>query len=310
MHGQRRREPGPHDRGRTRKALPRPRLTSRSQDGPAPSKEPGHGRSARDPGPQRSIHPGAPVLVAVIWATPRSPAWRTTGRRTRFRRTRCGARSPTTTWGSAPRRPPPGPAAAARPGRARPGGDCLGRSRWFPHPRAPGRCRGRPLGPEAASRPAGLRRRPGSAGARSPRPKGEPDRDREHLHRRRGCPDPGGDVLLIERGRPPFQGAWALPGGHVDAGESPFVAAAREPAEETGVHVPVGNLHQIGVWDQVAATRAARTSPSRTWSSASTAAGHRRGRRRTARWWPVKDLPERLAFDHSDIISAAVAPNS
>ncbi|MEW1700659.1 MULTISPECIES: hypothetical protein [unclassified Streptomyces] len=31
---------------------------------------------------------------------------------------------------------------------------------------------------------------------------------------------------------------------------------------------------------------------------------------RTARWWPVKNLPENLAFDHADIIGAAVTPNS
>nr|WSW49647.1 hypothetical protein OG296_42185 [Streptomyces sp. NBC_01001] len=34
------------------------------------------------------------------------------------------------------------------------------------------------------------------------------------------------------------------------------------------------------------------------------------GDARTARWWPLKDVPEQLAFDHADIISAAVAPNS
>lgn len=28
----------------------------------------------------------------------------------------------------------------------------------------------------------------------------------------------------------------------------------------------------------------------------------------TARWWPLKNLPERLAFDHADTLSAAVVP--
>lgn len=40
-------------------------------------------------------------------------------------------------------------------------------------------------------------------------------------------------VVLIERRWPPF--GWALPGGHVDAGESCERAALRELAEETGL---------------------------------------------------------------------------
>lgn len=40
-------------------------------------------------------------------------------------------------------------------------------------------------------------------------------------------------VVLIERRWPPY--GWALPGGHVDAGESCEQAALRELAEETGL---------------------------------------------------------------------------
>ncbi|MBT1183923.1 NUDIX hydrolase [Streptomyces sp. CJ_13] len=120
---------------------------------------------------------------------------------------------------------------------------------------------------------------------------------------------PSRHVLLIERGWPPFEGAWALPGGHVDAGEAPYVAAARELAEETGVHVPVGALHQIGVWDQL--NRDPRGHyvtfaymvivPDGTPVTAGDDA-------RTARWWPLTALPDQLAFDHADIINAAVIP--
>lgn len=42
-------------------------------------------------------------------------------------------------------------------------------------------------------------------------------------------------VLLIERRDPPH--GWALPGGHVDRGESLPAAAAREAKEETGLTV-------------------------------------------------------------------------
>ena len=48
-------------------------------------------------------------------------------------------------------------------------------------------------------------------------------------------PDPA--VLCVERGVPPGVGEWTIPGGHVETGEEPATAAARELEEETGVAV-------------------------------------------------------------------------
>ena len=43
------------------------------------------------------------------------------------------------------------------------------------------------------------------------------------------------NVLLIRRRKPPRQGAWSLPGGHIEFGETAAAAALRELREETSV---------------------------------------------------------------------------
>ncbi|MBC6447145.1 NUDIX hydrolase [Actinokineospora sp. HBU206404] len=46
-------------------------------------------------------------------------------------------------------------------------------------------------------------------------------------------------VLLVE---PSYKPTWEIPGGAVDADESPWVAASRELAEELGLDRPAGRL--------------------------------------------------------------------
>lgn len=111
------------------------------------------------------------------------------------------------------------------------------------------------------------------------------------------------ELLLIERARDPFEGHWALPGGFVDAGESPDVAAMRELKEETGVEaVPTVALGAFGAPGRdprgwvVSVGYLGFASPDCTALAGDDA--------RKVGWFRVDSLPK-LAFDHDQIIKAA-----
>lgn len=117
-------------------------------------------------------------------------------------------------------------------------------------------------------------------------------------------------VLVIQRRWDPFEGCWALPGGHVDAGEPAEAAARRELLEESGVTAP-DVLHLAGVFDEpgrdprghVISVAFAGYLPAMVKPTAADDA-------QAAEWRPVHELlatPEELAFDHHRILTAAVA---
>jgi 8-oxo-dGTP diphosphatase len=58
-------------------------------------------------------------------------------------------------------------------------------------------------------------------------------------------------VLSIKRGRPPFVGMWANPGGNIDEGEKPLDAAVRELEEETELVIPANQFTYVGAFDKL-----------------------------------------------------------
>lgn len=55
----------------------------------------------------------------------------------------------------------------------------------------------------------------------------------------------GGDVLLINRAKPPFLGYWGLPGGKIEFGEHPEETAIREIKEEAGIDAEVVGMRGV-----------------------------------------------------------------
>lgn len=114
-------------------------------------------------------------------------------------------------------------------------------------------------------------------------------------------------VLLVRRGAEPYKGCWALPGGFVDEGERPVAAARRELAEETGV-----------IWEGALVPLGAFADPDRDPRGWTASAAYLADLgldepfvvpgddSAEARWFFTDELPTELAFDHSEMIAAAL----
>jgi ADP-ribose pyrophosphatase YjhB (NUDIX family) len=111
-------------------------------------------------------------------------------------------------------------------------------------------------------------------------------------------------VLLVRRGIPPYEGAWAIPGGFILPDEGLERAARRELEEETAVRdVYLEQLYTFGEPGRdprgrvVTVAYYSLISPDRAIRAGSDAA--------EARWWPMDGLPD-LAFDHAEILEYAL----
>lgn len=110
------------------------------------------------------------------------------------------------------------------------------------------------------------------------------------------------EILLIKRGRPPFAGCWALPGGFLEMDESPLIGAARELTEETGLtDIPLKPIFTCGepgrdprgrTITMVFGCLVRDTNKLPVGSDDAAEAG----------WFPLDKLPE-MAFDHKRVIS-------
>jgi 8-oxo-dGTP diphosphatase len=112
-------------------------------------------------------------------------------------------------------------------------------------------------------------------------------------------------VLLIQRGVPPFEGRWALPGGFVRDGESLEAAARRELEEETGMReVYLEQLYTFGEPGRDPRGRVITVAyyALLTTEAAPLVAGTDAG---AARWMPARKHPP-LAFDHEQILGYAL----
>ena len=111
---------------------------------------------------------------------------------------------------------------------------------------------------------------------------------------------PQNSVLLIERGREPFKGKWALPGGFIDMDEELEIACQRELEEETGLKV--GKLKQFKAFGSVNRDPRHRTISVLFYAFTDielvACAGDDAA---NAQWFPLNQLPE-LAFDHQQIL--------
>lgn len=114
------------------------------------------------------------------------------------------------------------------------------------------------------------------------------------------------ELLLIQRARDPFAGAWALPGGFIEPDETLMASAQRELQEETGLMLDA--LHCFGVYGDPGRDPRGRTLTVayRALLLDDALAAVAADDAQDARWFSADALPE-LAFDHAQVVQDGLA---
>ncbi len=114
-------------------------------------------------------------------------------------------------------------------------------------------------------------------------------------------------VLMVKRGKPPFEGMWAVPGGFVEMDEELEESALRELKEETGLQgVKLEQMHTFGT---IGRDPRGRQITVVYIGIAGEGATHVAGGddAADARWFDIEELPEDIAFDHREVIEMGIA---
>ncbi len=109
-------------------------------------------------------------------------------------------------------------------------------------------------------------------------------------------------ILLVRRGRSPFRGRWALPGGFVETDETVEAAVARELHEETGLRARPRAI--VGVYSGPHRDPRGPTTTVAFLMTGRAGAPTGGDDATTAAWVPLAEA-HGLAFDHDDIVRDA-----
>jgi len=109
-------------------------------------------------------------------------------------------------------------------------------------------------------------------------------------------------VLLINRGKEPFKGKWALPGGFIDMDEELEDAVVRELEEETGLKgIRLEQMRTFGTVGrdprgrQITIAFMGIATEEQTKIKAGDDAAQ-------AQWFDIEKLPDDMAFDHNEVV--------
>jgi 8-oxo-dGTP diphosphatase len=124
-------------------------------------------------------------------------------------------------------------------------------------------------------------------------------------------PFPPDKILLIKRSTPPFIGYWALPGGRVDPGETVEQNIIREVKEETGLDTKI--VHKVGEYHEQGVQAGFTYDYYPACFLVKTVGGEIRKQEREIqeiKLFSLNNIPEKLAFEHSQMINDYVRTQS